>query len=140
MAEQAERARFLPRWAVYVMVPGFLGPALILGFIFVTESAHDEARCPFQPVLTRRVSEAIAVREDRRNCLWDVEERRFSVLRGDQEHALGRRRLKAAAFALGHYHWQVELRAENEVRVSVHNDGHPDAAFREGSAAERAVK
>jgi hypothetical protein len=133
MAEQAERARFLPRWAVYVMVPGFLGPALILGFIFVTESAHDEARCPFQPVLTQRVNEAIAVREDRRNCLWDVEERRFSVL-------LGRRRLKAAAFARGHYHWQVELRAENEVRVSVHNDGHPDAAFREGSAAERAVK
>jgi hypothetical protein len=137
MAEQAERARFLPRWAIYVMLPGLVGPALILAFIFVTESAHDEARCPYQSVETRRVNETIAVREDRRNCLWDVEERRYSVLRGDQEHALGRRRLRAAAFATGHYHWQVELRAENEVRVNVHNDGHPDAAFREGTAAER---
>ncbi|HEY2734569.1 MAG TPA: hypothetical protein VGI70_11325, partial [Polyangiales bacterium] len=72
MNEADPPTRFLPRWLIYVMVPGFLGPLLILGFIFVSELAFDEARCPYVPVETRSLSDAIAVREDRRVCLRDV--------------------------------------------------------------------
>jgi hypothetical protein len=137
MAEPAANKRFLPRWLVFVMVPGLLGPLLILGFIFVSELAHDEARCPYQHVSIRKLADAIAVREDRRSCLWDVEERRFTVIRGANERAIGRRRFRGEAFAAGQYHWEAELGAEDQVRVSVHNEGHADAAFREGTAAER---
>ena len=131
-------ARFLPRWAVYALVPGLLGPVLILGFIFVTQSAYDDARCPYVHEQTRQLTPNIAVREDRRNCLWDSEERRFSVVRDEQQHTLGRRRFRRAAFRGAGYHWQAELLADGQVQVSVHNEGHADAAFREGSAAERA--
>jgi hypothetical protein len=137
MAE-AENKRFLPRWLVYVMVPGLLGPLLILGFVFVSELAHDEARCAYQRVSARQLSASIAVREDRRRCLWDAEERRFTVVRGEHERVLGRRRFRVEAFTPGHYHWDAEVGADDQVRVSVHNEGHSDAAFREGTAAERA--
>jgi hypothetical protein len=138
MSDAPAKTAFLPRWAIYAIVPGFLGPLLILGFIFVSELAHDEARCPYSQVETRQVADAIAVREDRRNCLWNIEERRFVVVRGDRQHTLGRRRFRAEAFAAGRYRWKAAVSAQDEVSVSVYNEGHYDAAFREGTAAERA--
>jgi hypothetical protein len=133
MNEADPPTRFLPRWLIYVMVPGFLGPLLILAFIFVSELAFDVSRCPYATVETRRLSDAIAVREDRRVCLWDVEERRFSVVRGERVRALGRRRFRASAFAPGHYRWTAQRSAQDEVSVHVYNEGHDDAAFREGT-------
>jgi hypothetical protein len=135
--EQPAR-RFLPRWAIYLMVPGFLGPLLILGFIFVSETAHDETRCPYQTLEVRPLSASVSVREDRRSCLWSVEERRFSVLRGPEEHALGRRRFDSAAFGRG-YGWTASLSPDGEVKVQVHNVGHGEATFREGSKDEQAA-
>jgi hypothetical protein len=80
----------------------------------------------------------VAVREDRRNCLWTSEERRFTVVRGDQEHTLGRRRFRVHDFQAASYRWQAAVSQAGEVRVDVHNQGHPDISFREGTAAERA--
>jgi hypothetical protein len=131
-------ARFLPRWAMYLLVPGFLGPLLILGFIFVSEMAYDEARCPYVHSELRPLSAAIAVREDRRSCLWGSEERRFTVVRGQQERTLGRRRFRAEAFRSDHYRWEAKLSPEGEVQLVVHNQGHHDAAFREGTKADEA--
>lgn len=138
MSEVEDKKPFLPRWALYALVPGLIGPLLILGFIFVTQLAYDDARCPYVHAETRRLSADVAVREDRRNCLWDSEERRFSVLRADGQETLGRRRFRSDAFRAPGYRWQAELLADGQVRVSVHNEGHADAAFREGSAQERA--
>jgi hypothetical protein len=110
----------------------------ILGFIFVSQLAYDEDRCPYVRAELRQLSVAVAVREDRRSCLWNSEERRFTVVRGAQERTLGRRRFQRRDFRAGSYRWQAELSPQGEVRVEVHVPGHADAAFREGSAEERA--
>jgi len=114
---------FLPRWARYALLPGLLGPAAILGFIFVSETAHDEARCPYVKGETRSLGHDIRVREDSRNCMFDVQDHRYSVIRSNDERVLGRRRLRAQAFAAGHYAWQAELSDQGEVQVVVRNDG-----------------
>jgi hypothetical protein len=123
---------------VYVLIPGFAGPVLILAFIFMSELAHDEARCPYKPTSTKALNAEVSVREDARTCLPGVEERRFTALRGANEHILGRRRFARTAFAPGHYQWRAELSPQGEVRVTVDNEGHAQAVFREGTADERA--
>jgi hypothetical protein len=128
----------MPRWLVYLLVPGFLGPVLILGFIFVSELAHDEARCPYERRSEQRLSDAITVREDARICLPGIEERRFTVTRANAEHVLGRRRFSSGSFEPERYRWQAALSDQGEVRVTVDNDGHAQAVFREGRADERA--
>ena len=131
---------FLPVWARYAILPGVLGPALILGFIFVNETAHSETRCPYVQAETRKLARDISVREDTRTCLWDVQDHRFSVIRGDHEQVLGRRRFRARAFAPGHYVWTAALSNEDEVQLVVKNAGHNDATFREGKPSERNAK
>jgi hypothetical protein len=131
---------FLPRWARYVILPGLIGPVLVLIFIFVTELAHNEKRCPYVTGETRELGAAVAVREDHRNCLGDVEDHRFSVIRAGREHVLGLRRFDAKAFATGRYRWEAKLSDQGEVQVSVHNHGHEDAAFREGTPADEVRK
>jgi hypothetical protein len=128
---------FLPRWAIYLIVPGIVGPLLVLGFIFISEMAHDPSRCPYELGSAKSLSDTIAVREDKRNCLWGVEDHRYSVVRGAQEITLGRRRFRAEAFAPDHYSWSAKLLSADEVQVNVHNQGHADATFREGTPAER---
>jgi hypothetical protein len=136
MSETAASQEFLPSWARYVIIPGLLGPVFVLGFIFVNELAHDEGRCPYIQGETRTLSSSVLVREDHRNCLWDVEDHRFSMIRDGHEKTLGRRRFKADAFAPGNYSWEAKLSDKDEVQVSVHNAGHEDGAFREGTPAD----
>jgi len=139
MSQEPEKP-FLPRWARYVILPGLFGPLLILGFIFVTEVAHDETRCPYTRGETRALTPEVAVREDHRTCLWDVEDHRFSVVRGATERVLGRRRFRAEAFLPGNYNWSAKLDAKDQVHVHIKNEGHSDAQFREGTEQERAAK
>jgi hypothetical protein len=123
----------MPRWLVYVLVPGFIGPLLILGFIFVSELAHDPERCPYEQRGEQRLSDLITVREDVRSCLPGVEERRFSVVRQGAENVLGRRRFASASFQPDRYRWRAALSERGEVSVTVDNDGHAQAVFREGT-------
>lgn len=131
-------SRPMPRWLRYVLIPGFVGPVLILGFIIVSELAHDPTRCPYTYTSTQPLNSEISVREDARSCLPGIEERRFTAVRGSEEHLLGRRRFARTAFAPGHYQWRAELSAQGEVRVTVENEGHAQAVFREGTPEERA--
>lgn len=128
----------MPRWLFYVLIPGFVGPVLILGFIFVSELAHDEKRCPYTYTSTQALNSQISVREDARSCLPGLEERRFTAVRGAVEHVLGRRRFARSAFEPGRYQWRAQLTAQGEVSVTVDNAGHAQAMFREGTAEERA--
>jgi hypothetical protein len=137
MSEQPEK-QFLPHWVRYLLIPGALGPLLILVFIFVNELAHNESRCPYVPGESRALHPQVSVREDSRNCLWDVEDHRYSVVRGSAEQVLGHRRFRKQAFATGNYSWSAELDAKDQVHVRVQNEGHADAQFREGTAQERA--
>ena len=130
-------APFLPRWVVYVAVPGLLGPVLILAFIFVSELAHDEGRCPYERASVQVINAAVSVQEDRRRCMPGVEEHRYTMLRGGQVRVLGRRRFPPQAFAAGAYRWTASLNAKGQVLVVVHNAGHEEGRLREGGPGER---
>jgi hypothetical protein len=139
MAEQSLVDRLsgpIPRWVKFLIMAGGVAPVLILGFIFVSELAHDEARCPFSRQSDQRLSVGVSVREDARSCLPGIEERRYSALREGSERVLGRRRFSRDAFEPSRYRWRAELSAQGEVRVTVDNDGHAQAVFREGTPAD----
>lgn len=133
-------ARFtgpLPRWLFFVLVPGVAGPILILGFIFATEIAHDPSRCPYVRASQQPLAAGVSVREDGRSCVPGIEERRYTLVRGDHEQVLGRRRFRRAAFEPGQYAWSAALSADGEARVTVDNKGHDRAVFREGKPNEK---
>ena len=126
----------LPRWALWLMLPGILGPLVILGFILLTESAHDTDRCPYRDVERRTLAPGVVVLEEARSCVADIEEHRYTLLRGDSRRVLGERRFDKAAFAKG-YRVDAVISPEGEVQLTVHNEGHPDLQLREGTAEER---
>jgi hypothetical protein len=128
---------FMPRWMLYLVLPGAIGPLLIFLFIVLTERAHGTESCPFRELTRREVAPGVQVVEDARRCLDDVEERRYRVLRGGVERLLGSRRFEPSAFQGAGYRWQAELASTGEVTVQVRNPGHAPAAFREGTEEER---
>jgi hypothetical protein len=130
------KTRFMPRWVFLLAIPGFLGPMLILAFIFKSELAHDEARCPYSEVSAQTLPGNVVVREERRSCVPDIEERRYSTVRTDAANVLGRRRLPKDAFEGPKYTWKAGLNEKGEVRVVVDCPGHPEAVFREGKPEE----
>jgi hypothetical protein len=142
MSSEGEQARpfpefAVPRWMKLALIPGFAGPVLILGFIFVTELAHDEARCPYAHVSSQTLAPGVVVREHSRRCMPMIQEHRYTAVRGSTERVLGRRRFAPSAFEPGAYAWSAKLLSEHEIQVSVHNEGHDDATFREGPPRER---
>ena len=74
--------------------------------------------------------------EETRNCVGDVEEHRYSLLRGKQAQLLGERRFDRSAFAPGSYRWEAVITPQGEVQLTIHNQGHPDLLLREGTAEE----
>jgi hypothetical protein len=128
---QAGSGAPLPRWALWLMLPGIAAPLLVLGFILVTQLAHDPARCPYRESGRQTLLGGVVVVEQKRSCLPAVEERRYLLRRGEYSQLLGERRLPERAFVRG-YRWKAEVSAEGEVKVFVHNDGHGELTFREG--------
>ncbi|MDD9935932.1 MAG: hypothetical protein OXT09_20140 [Myxococcales bacterium] len=128
----------LPRWVLWIMLPGIIAPMLIFAFILITESAHDEEDCPYSQVERRELEGGVAVLEERRSCVSGVEERRYSLLRDGESRVLGRRRFDGAAFGPDRYRWKAEISEQQEVVVTIQNDGHDDLLLREGTPEERA--
>jgi hypothetical protein len=128
----------LPRWALWLMLPGIAGPALIFTFIVLTERAHDAGACPFRELTRATLSDGAQVIEHGRSCVAGVEERRFQLVRGGRTRLLGERRFDAADFASDRYRWEAKLGPKGEATVRVHNEGHPDLILREGTTEERA--
>jgi hypothetical protein len=128
----------LPRWVLWLALPGMLAPIVIFAFIFFTERAHDEGSCPFKELSRRTASEGVEVIEEGRRCIEDVEERRFVVVRNGQRQALGERRFAPALFAPEVYSWEIKVNEAGETHVRVAQKGHGEVVFREGSERERA--
>jgi hypothetical protein len=128
----------LPRWVLWLALPGAIAPIAIFGFILLTESAHDEASCPFRELTRRTASEDAVVIEESRHCIGDVEERRFVVVRNGQRQVLGERRFAPALFAPEVYSWELKVSEQGETHVRVAQKGHGAVVFREGTADERA--
>lgn len=127
----------LPRWVLWLMVPGIVAPVVIFGFIVYTQLAHDPDRCPYRERSRKALGPAVTVVEEARSCMPSVAERRFTLLRGAQRQILGERRLRQSAFEAG-YRWNASQGPGGEVKVVIHNDGFGELSFREGTARERA--
>lgn len=127
----------LPRWALWLMLPGIIAPLFIFAFILLTESAHDPSRCPFREVERRTIAPEVVVIEQARNCVGEVEEHRYTVARDGETRLLGERRFEAERFAEGRYRWKATITEQGEVQVLVHNAGQTDLLLREGTAEER---
>lgn len=128
----------MPLWAkLLIALPAIGFPVVILLFILRNDYAHDESRCPYQQLTTQRITADVEVVEERRRCIDDVEDRRYSVRRADATRVLGTRRLPPSAFNKPKYQWTAELK-HDQMFLKVTTDGHPDAEFREGTDEERA--
>jgi hypothetical protein len=121
----------IPRWVLILIATLPAGIAIgIFFFIARFSMAHDETRCPFQQIETRVVSSSAIVREDSRQCLPEVEEHRWVLLRqGQREIELGRYPLESEQIERG-FPWQATLE-EGRVVVTVTNEGRGDIVFRE---------
>jgi hypothetical protein len=128
----------LPRWVLWLALPGVIAPIAIFAFILLTEKAHDEASCPFGELTRRTASEGVEVIEESRRCIDDVEERRFVVVRNGQRQAIGERRFAPALFAPDVYSWEIKVSEQGETHVRVAQKGHGAVVFREGTERERA--
>jgi hypothetical protein len=126
----------LPRWLIWLMLPGMIGPIFIVGFLVWTEARHDPSRCPFHERERRSLAPDVTVVEEARNCVGSVEEHRYRLLRRAQERLLGERRFDRAEWSGDRYEWKASISDKGQVYVTVHNAGHEDMLFREGTAAE----
>ena len=121
-----------PRWVrIALAVPAIVTPVAVFAFIVRTELAHDPETCPFREVERREIGARLSVAEERRSCLEGVEEHRYLVYRPQRRFVLGRRRFAAEAFSAQVYRWRANTDAEGRVLVTVTNEGHPSAQFRE---------
>lgn len=127
----------LPRWFLWIAVPGALAPIVIFGFILLTEAAHDEDKCPFRELSRRPGAAGAEVIEEARQCIDDVEERRFVMLRDGERYVLGQRRFAPDLFSPEIYAWEVKVSEQGETHVRVTQKGHGEVVFREGSDKER---
>lgn len=121
-------------WLWPLLVAIAIAPLFVIGYIVIFQAryelAFDESTCPYELVEERHVGDDIRVREDRRSCQPDVEERRWVMHReGHREFELARRPLDAVAYR-GDYRWTAE--DENgRLRVTVYNPGMEQRSFRE---------
>ncbi len=107
------------RWvAMGVSLTSVASVALVAVLVVRTESAFDEARCPFVRVSVRPVAPGVRVADERRQCTPDLVEHRWLALRsGKAPSEVGRRRLSPAPFAPGAYTWTAEPGPRGLVKV-----------------------
>ena len=134
--DRASDAPLLPRWAMWLMLPGVVAPVLVFGFIIFAHRAHDVARCPYRQLSRRELAHVATVVEESRNCIGTVEEHRYVLERGGNRRVLGERRFDKAAFSSASYSWTANIDEQGEVHIEVHNAGHGDVRFREGTSEE----
>ena len=125
----------LPPWTRWVGLALALPSVfLVIGiaiFVARAELAHDEDSCPFEAVEARELNDDVQVREERRSCQPEVEERRWIVMRGEDEREVGRRRLASQFYSPEAYTWATEL--EDGVVLQIQNSGVESATFRENA-------
>jgi len=98
--------------------------------IFRNERAHDEDTCPFQAWSERAFSNG-TVFEEQRNCIENITERRYRVVRDKQPgFELARKRLSSDRFAQDRYRWEIGETGQRIV-IKVFVDERLSSEFRE---------
>ncbi|HMI94654.1 MAG TPA: hypothetical protein VK509_24940, partial [Polyangiales bacterium] len=67
----------LPRWAWWLVMPGLLMPVGIVAYVGIAQLLHDESRCPFEQRSVQTLGPGVSVREEARQCMSGLEERRY---------------------------------------------------------------
>lgn len=140
MPEPAPRAgKKKTPWWIYPMV--FFGalPAVFAVFIFVFivrySVAHDPDSCPYTLGEPRPLGgpDGVAVREDSRSCMDDVQDHRWVVLRpGEDELPLGNLPLMGAD---ARFEWEAHV-DEGRVVVDIVVPDRGELSLREPAAAD----
>lgn len=100
----------------------------IFGFIARYAIAHDERVCPFEERAVRTIADA-RIREEARQCIPEVEEHRWILVRRGRELEMGRFPLEAELVSEG-FPWSLALE-EDRVVLTVMNEGRGEIIFRE---------
>lgn len=133
---QAQR-RLLRSIGVALSVLMVLLVLSVFVLIVRTESAHDEQACAFAS-LGQQVLGNVRVVEQVRNCLPELEERRYLVEReGRGSFELARKRLPRERFDAGRYVWSVREDDDHLLVLSMKVDGQPLSEFHEVDAPDR---
>jgi hypothetical protein len=107
---------------------------VIFGLIVRSESAHDEASCPFAVRGEKSLGEARVV-EEARSCLPEVEEHRWTVHRaGKPPYELARKRLDKARFLPSRFQWKLSEDEAHRLVLRIEVDGALSSEFREEDA------
>lgn len=131
MPERESEKKKTPWWLPIVVIVGAL-PAVFAVAIFVIivrySVAHDPDNCPYVLGAVRDVNDGIAVREDTRQCMDDVEDHRWVVVRdGDEDLPLGNLPLMGTSVTVG---WEAHL-DDGRVVVDVEIPDRGSLTFRE---------
>lgn len=120
---QEQRKRILKYIGMALSALMVLTVLTVFALIVRSESAHDEAKCPFVPV-GERPFEGGKMVEQQRSCLEGLTERRYLLERtGQAGFELARRRLASERLDPQRYHWNVSLDAQKRVVLKVFVDG-----------------
>lgn len=104
---------------------------VVFGLVVRSESAHDEASCPFALVGERSLGEATVV-EESRSCVPEAEEHRWLLRRpGQSTVELGRKRLPSERFHKDRTKWKLSEDKNKQVVLEIEVDGRPFSAFHE---------
>jgi len=132
----AERRRKLVR-KLGMLVSGLMVVLVvsIFGLVLRSESAHDEASCPFRARSERELRSAL-VREEMRTCVPEAEEHRWLLSRpGKAEIELGRKRLPTERFTSARTRWTLTEDEAQRVVLRIEVDGKMLSEFREADLA-----
>jgi len=123
---------YMQRWlAMVVLLPGAILMTGVLLYTAKVEIAHDEARCPYEVVESRRVSQGGRITEERRSCQPGVAEHRWIYeAAGREPFVLGARRLPASSFRDEDYGWSTQW-SDGGIELRVDNEGVDSRNFRE---------
>jgi hypothetical protein len=118
---------------VGIVLSALMVAAVVIIFMFIvrSESAHDEASCPFVK-RSERTFEDMLVVEEARSCVPEAEERRWLLAReGKPQVEFARKRLPKEHFTEGRAVWVLELDAAKKVVLKLRVDGAEISEFRE---------
>ncbi len=128
----AERRQiFIRRVGIAVSVLMAVLVLTVFGLVLRSESAHDEAACPFSGLTERKLEDVVMI-EETRNCVPEAEEHRWLIKReGQKLRELGRKRLPKERFSAARTVWKVTKDKANKVVLEIEVDGRPFSAFHE---------
>lgn len=127
----ARRRKFVRRLGM--VLSGLMVGLVLTVFVLIlrSESAHDEASCPFTAASERMQGE-VRIVEERRECVDNVEERRWLVARSGQSiYELARKRLEKSSFSQDRFSWKVEENAQKKLSIHLIVDGKSLSEFHE---------